>query len=261
MDEISDELLNQLDLEGYAVLEDAIPDELRARLAESIEELFDSEGDTAGLEFKQEAGCRRLANLVAKGDLFVECMLFDPVLQSARHVLGEGFKLSSLNVRSVDPNSETRQPLHADSGAIVDQKGYWVFNSIWLLNDVTEQNGPIRIVPGSHCWATLPQDVMQDPMDDHRTQKLITGPAGSIVLLNAHAWHGGMPNQTDQDRLTMHVFYTRRDKPQQQYQKKMIPAEVQETLSSEARDILALDDPYNDALCTQKSGMSGFLRD
>jgi hypothetical protein len=46
--------------------------------------------------------------------------------------------------------------------------------------------------------------------------------------------------------------YTRWDKPQQQYQKRLLRAEAQLRL--------ALDDPLNDELSSQLSGMSGFLK-
>jgi hypothetical protein len=58
----------------------------------------------------------------------------------------------------------------------------------------------------------------------------------------------------------MHVYYTRWDKPQQQYQKKLVRPEVQNRLSASARKLLALDDPLNDELSARLSGMSGFLK-
>jgi hypothetical protein len=58
----------------------------------------------------------------------------------------------------------------------------------------------------------------------------------------------------------MHVYYTRWDKPQQQYQKRLLRPEVQNRLSPAARRLLALDDPLNDKLSSQLSGMSGFLK-
>jgi hypothetical protein len=56
------------------------------------------------------------------------------------------------------------------------------------------------------------------------------------------------------------VYYTRWDKPQQQWQKKWLSNEVQQRLSPEARNILALDDPLNDELCAVGSGVSGFMK-
>jgi hypothetical protein len=43
---------------------------LLARLRRRVDELFAQEGDKAGAEFKQKPGCRRLANLADKGDVF-----------------------------------------------------------------------------------------------------------------------------------------------------------------------------------------------
>lgn len=57
----------------------------------------------------------------------------------------------------------------------------------------------------------------------------------------------------------MHVYYTRGDKPQQQYQKRLVRPEVQARLSPLRRRLLALDDPRNDALSAAGGGRSGFL--
>ena len=128
-------------------------------------------------------------------------------------------------------------------GAIPDDKGYWVCNTVWLLDDFTPENGATRMVPGSHRWRTRPQDVLADPLAAHPDEILLTGAAGSVAVMNAHMWHGGTANTTAAPRLAMHGFYCRRDKPQQQYQKRLLRPEVQAGLSAEARRILALDDP------------------
>ncbi len=77
--------------------------------------------------------------------------------------------------------------------------------------------------------------------------------------MNAHAWHGGTANRTPAPRLAMHAFYCRRDKPQQQYQKQLLRPDVQDSLSPELREMLALDDPLNDALSANVSTRSGFM--
>ena len=66
--------------------------------------------------------------------------------------------------------------------------------------------------------------------------------------MNAHMWHGGTANRTAASRRAMHVYYTRYDQPQQQYQKHWLSAAVQARLSPAARGILALDDALNDEL-------------
>jgi hypothetical protein len=58
----------------------------------------------------------------------------------------------------------------------------------------------------------------------------------------------------------MHAFYCRSDKPQQQYQKRLLSPEVQSSLSPELRTLLALDDPLNDELSSAAVVRSGFLK-
>jgi ectoine hydroxylase-related dioxygenase (phytanoyl-CoA dioxygenase family) len=250
----------RLDRDGYVVLEGAMGPALLRELREAIFARFDAEGADAGREFKTEAHAQRLANLVNKGEVFRRAIALPRMLACVRHVLGQDAKLSSLNARSADPHSADGQPMHVDMGAIPDDKGYWVCNTVWLLDDFTPENGATRVVPGSHRWGKKPQDVMADPMAPHPDETLVLGPAGSICVMNAHTWHGGTANRTDKPRLAMHAFYCRRDKPQQQYQKQLLDAEVQAALTPELRDLLALDDPLNDELSANVVVRSGFMK-
>lgn len=257
---VSEGQKTQLSERGYLVLAGLMPPTLLDEVRYRVDELFEREGDAAGAEFKQEPGSRRLANVVDKGGVFTRAILDPRVLECMALVLGPRFKLSSLNVRSANPHNGVSQPLHADAGAIADEQGYWVCNSVWLLDDFTTENGAIRMVPGSHRWRRLPQDVLADPAAPHPEEELLTGKAGTVVVMNAHMWHGGTANATGAHRRAMHAFYTRWDKPQQQFQKALLRPETQANLPPEARRILALDDPLNDELCAQSTGMSGFLR-
>ena len=239
------------------VLSGLMTPELLGALRLRIEELFAEEGTGAGGEFKQEPEARRLANLVNKGEIFEDVILTPRVLECMAHVLGPRFKLSSLNARSTDPHTASGQPLHADSGAIADDAGYFVANSVWLLDDFTRENGATRFVAGSHRWRRLPEPDYYAP---HPDEQLVLGKAGDVVVMNAHMWHGGTANRTAAPRRAMHVYYTRYDQPQQQYQKRWLSAAVQTRLSPAARGILALDDALNDELSSTGSGKSGFMK-
>jgi hypothetical protein len=248
-----------LDELGYVKLEQFIPSARLSLLRERLRALYAAEGEAAGAEFRQEPGARRLANLVDKGDVFVECILEPAVLEHVRHVLGPYFKLSSLNARSVNAQSAEPQPLHVDAGAVPDERGYWVCNSVWMLDDFTSENGALRVVPGSHRSGQRPQDVLADLRQPHPEEVLVTGRAGDLVVMNSHLWHGGSGNRTDRPRLALHAFYCRSDKPQQQYQKALLRPETRAALSAPARALLALDDPANDALSSE-GGQSGFMK-
>ena len=254
------QLRRYLDDQGYVLLEGFMGSDLLGELRQRILELFDEEGDRAGREFKTEENARRLANLVDKGDVFRRAIVLPDLLACVRHVLGPDIKLSSLNARSTDPQTDVGQPLHVDMGAIPDEKGYWVCNTVWMLDDFTPENGAMRLVPGSHKWGTRPQDVLDDPMAPHPAEILLTGRAASVAVMNAHLWHGGTANRTQAPRLAMHGFYCRSDKPQQQYQKVLVRPDIQAGLTAELRHLLALDDPLNDELSAEVTVRSGFMK-
>lgn len=252
--------LEELDALGYTLLPSRVPDDLLAELRATVDRLYALEGEAAGSEFRREPGCLRLANLLDKGDVFQRVVAAPEMVAFVGHVIGPDFKLSSLNCRTALPGCAP-QPLHADMGGVADERGAWVCNIIWMLDAYTADNGPLRIVPGSHRWRRLPQTELADLRASHPAEIAVTGPAGSIVVMNAHTWHGGLDNRTRTNRTALHAFYCRRDKPQQQYQKKLLRPAVQAALSPALRDLLALDDPRNDELAGSALPRSGFLPD
>ena len=250
--------LAELDELGYTLLPNWVSPELLHQLRVTIARLYENEGTNAGSEFRLEPGCLRLANLVDKDEVFLRVIAAPELLELVRHVIGPEIKLSSLNCRTALPGSAP-QPLHADMGGVADERGNWVCNIIWMLDAYTPDNGPLRVVPGSHRWKRLPQSELPDLRATHPAEKTVTAPAGSIVVMNSHVWHGGLDNRTQGQRTSLHAFYCRRDKPQPQYQKRLLRPEVQSTLSPVVRELLALDDPLNDELANSNVPRSGFL--
>jgi len=242
---------------GYLLLPDFVPATMLEEMRERVEALWAEEGDDAGAEFLQEPGTRRLANLVDKGDVFARMIVMPEILECVEAVIGPNYKLSSLNARSTNPHNPEAQPWHADVGAIADACGYWVCNTIWMLDNFTPDNGATRMIPRSHTWRRLPPAGNRDTLAD---EQLVTGCAGTVVVMNTHMWHAGTGNHTDRCRRALHGFYTRGDKPQQQFQKALLRAQTIDGLSPVQRKVLALDNPENDRLSSATTRMSGFLR-
>jgi len=249
----------ELDEAGFTLIAGVLDSPRCEAVSRALEDRLRAEGAAAGSEFRQEPGARRLANLADKGRVFVDCLLEPRVLALVAHVLGPHFKLSSLNARWADPGEDAAQPLHADVGAVADERGFWVANALFMLDDFTVENGALRAVPGSHRLGRLPAEVLADPRAPHADEMRVTGRAGDVIVMNAHVWHAGTANRTSGRRLALHAFYCRWDKPQQQYQKRLLRPETQAGLSPEARALLALDDPENDARSAPGEGASGFL--
>ncbi len=250
----------QLDEQGVLTLRGVIDPEWLDALRRATDRLLLAEGERAGAEFRLEPGSDRLANLVDKGACFERVVSHPAILEAVEIVLGPDWKLSSLNYRAALPGERGAQPLHCDMGLVADAQGYAVFNTVWMLDDFTPDNGPTRFVPGTHRSGQLPQDVLADPDAAHPQEQVALGRAGDVILMNAHLWHAGTANRSARPRRSLHGFYVRGDKPQQQYQRQLLRAETQARLSPQMRRILALDDPRNDELSLHGSGRSGFLK-
>ena len=88
-----------LDDAGWVSLPGAMDADFLEEIRATVERLWEEEGENAGSEFRKEPGARRLANLVDKGEVFERVVSHPRVLEAVRHVLGDDFKLSSLNAR------------------------------------------------------------------------------------------------------------------------------------------------------------------
>lgn len=226
-----------LDRDGYLPLANALSPEQVRNMVARLDELIALEGENAGKEVHQEVGADRLSDLVNKDPLFDICFTHPRVLAAIAHVLGREFKLSSLNFRAALPG-QGLQALHADWGSAVAPGDYFVCNSIWLLDDFTEDNGATRVVPGSQRSGKLPRDTMDNPMDAHPDEVILVAPAGTVVVFNSHTWHGGTLNQTPNRRRALHSYFCRRDQPQQLDQRQYARPETVARLNEAARYIL-----------------------
>jgi hypothetical protein len=231
---------NQLDRDGFLPLGDILTPEQVESLRNRVDELLQAEGDRAGVEVHQEAGTDRLSDLVNKGAVFDICFTHPRVLAAMAHVLHADFKLSSLNYRAALPG-HGHQKLHTDWGEPVTSGEFQVCNSIWLLDDFTADNGPTRLVPGSHLWGKLPADEMADPAAAHPNETVLLAPAGTVVIFNSHLWHGGTLNRTGAPRRALHSYFCRRTERQQLDQQRYLRAETRTRLPVATRYVLGVD--------------------
>lgn len=95
---------------------------------------------------------------------------------------------------------------------------------LFLLDDMTESNGPLEMLEGSHRQYVKKQD--QDAWtiahDSTETDGIITedmvsksaykrhtalGKAGDVILMHSNTWHKSGPNNSDLDRNILFVCY------------------------------------------------------
>jgi ectoine hydroxylase-related dioxygenase (phytanoyl-CoA dioxygenase family) len=236
-DTLTQEEKDTLDRNGFLYLHGILSSSDVAQFCARLDELLAEEGDKAGSEVHTEPGTQRLSDLVNKDSIFDVCFTHPRVLAAIACVLDSELKLSSLNSRFSLPGSGL-QALHADWGEAVAPGNYAVCNSIWLLDDFTEENGPTRVVPGSHRSGLMPKDVMPEPTAPHPEEQKIIAPVGTVVVFNSHVWHGGTLNHSAQRRRAMHSYFCRRDQPQQLDQRRYLRKETASRLSDAALCVL-----------------------
>lgn len=227
-----------LEREGYLVLGGLIDADWLAGLRAAFDRLAGAEGADGGREAHTEAGTQRLGDLVNKDPVFDGVYTHPRVLAAVWHVLGRPFRLSSLNGREAMPG-EGLQELHADWGDPPAAGEPWhVVNSLWLLDDYTGRNGSTRVVPRSHLERRPIGALVEDRLAPHPREVVLRAPAGTVVVINSHLWHGGTRNESGERRRVCHAYFAGREHGQQTCQQAHLRPETAARLSPAAAMIL-----------------------
>jgi ectoine hydroxylase-related dioxygenase (phytanoyl-CoA dioxygenase family) len=144
---------------------------------------------------------QRVYALFAKTRTFDELATCPLLLEVLDQVLGH-YQLSAPVGIRIGPG-ESAQVLHRDDSVypIPEPHPPVVINTMWPLDDFTQDNGATRFVPGSHQWEPGRQPSGADPV------LAAVMPAGSVMFYLGGLWHGGGANRTDRPRLGVILEY------------------------------------------------------
>lgn len=193
-----------LDQQGYVNFGKILTTSQARQMSARIDEIAAEEAGDAGKDFHTEQGATRLGTLINKDPCFDICFLHPKALAAVAYVIAGDFGLSSITSRAALPG-EGLQALHLDC-----DPGFRSANALWMIDDFTEENGPTRLVPGSHKLCKYPAEMI-DPVADHPDQIHLLGAAGSLVVINAHTWHGGTRNPSPIPRRLVSAFFSAKD--------------------------------------------------
>ena len=225
-----------LDQEGYLPLPGILDGQQVAALLAAAEAVYADEGTG------REGGPAESSYMQNKAAGFDICFTHPRVLAAVFHVLDGPVKSFGVHGRPHPPGGE-RQKFHVDYNGPPPRPGrYAVCNSIWMLSDFTESNGATRVVPGTHLGGRAPE-VLEDPAAPHPEERLVTGEAGTVVVINSHMWHGTTRNDSDRARHSLTSFFCRRDDPHMVFSS-ALSREAAARLSPEARRLFADPDPW-----------------
>jgi ectoine hydroxylase-related dioxygenase (phytanoyl-CoA dioxygenase family) len=219
-----------LDEAGAVVVERFLPPEkvaaLKAELAPHREATPQGRNDFEGF------ATRRIYALFGKARGFDELAIHPLVLAALDHVLGPHYQLSGPVGIDIGPG-ESAQGLHRDD--VVYPLGWphpqVVLNTMWALDDFTEENGATLVVPGSH--RTGP-----DERPDDAAAVPATMPAGSVMFYSGTVWHGGGANRTAERRLGVILEYVVSWLRAQETHLLAVPPDVARTLPRRLQELL-----------------------
>ena len=205
--------LLQMQINGYCILEDIIPQDECAVMRELVSAAVERErsgypGAPRNVGF--------VPSLVNHDQSFVEYLAAPRLMGLLGKLLGEHLRISFTSAIINEPANE-RGKWHAD----------WPFNqnnagrvlapypdalmhitTLWMLSSFREENGGTLVLPGSHRCSTNPTaEDGPDPFERFPAETNASGDPGSVLVMDSRLWHATAPNRSSQPRVALAVRY------------------------------------------------------
>jgi ectoine hydroxylase-related dioxygenase (phytanoyl-CoA dioxygenase family) len=207
---LSTQQRESLEGDGYLLVPSLLDETVLGPIARRLEELvwqtvaaWDADPDRAAAE-EVERGVVRV-KLDRTDPDFAPCCEQPLLSDAAAAVFGETCYLTALSLRAPLPGCG-HQGLHPDFEERRIAGPWQTLSAMWCITAFTPDNGPLRVIPGSHRIKEPPTDVLAfgSGMGPHPDEVKIVAPAGSVILFNsADLWHSGTLNYSPSPRLAV----------------------------------------------------------
>ena len=205
---LSAEQLDSLEGDGYVLVPSLLDEDvlapMRARLDELVYQTLQAWDANPGQDVEERGA---VSATLALSDPDFAPLREHPVLaEVAAAMLGPDWHLSGLGLRAPLPGCG-HQGLHPDYYPGHRTHGPWrSLSAMWCISAFTPENGPLRVIPGSHCVARSPVDDLAygSETGPHPAEVKLVAPAGSLIVFNnADLWHSGTFNYSPAPRLAV----------------------------------------------------------
>jgi ectoine hydroxylase-related dioxygenase (phytanoyl-CoA dioxygenase family) len=222
--------------DGYICVPDAVtPDQLNAMrnlIAEWVEESrqhaapFGPETidgrprfDMGAEHSPETPALRRINNPSDCYEPYADVMRNAAVVDMVADLIGPDVKFHHDKINLKLPGSNTEVHYHQDF-LFTPHSNDDVVTALIMLDDVTEENGCLKVVPGTHrgdLYSLFDGDVFTGRMAAGITAEMkavdlpVTGKAGSVCLMHTRLAHGSDPNHGERPRGLYICVYTAAD--------------------------------------------------
>lgn len=222
--------------DGYLTVENAVtPDQLKAMQAMMAEWAEESRGHTEpygpptidgrprfdmGAEHSAEQpALRRINNPSDLYGPFQAAMEHSAMTDMVTDLIGPDVKFHHCKINQKLPGAATEVHYHQDF-PFTPHTNDDIVTALLMLDDVDEENGCLKVVPGSHkgpIYSLFDGDTFTGRMADDATAAMkakdvpVTGKAGSVCLMHTRLAHGSDPSRSTRPRGLYICVYTAAD--------------------------------------------------
>ncbi|MCX5661612.1 MAG: phytanoyl-CoA dioxygenase family protein [Planctomycetota bacterium] len=177
---------------GYLHAKGVLSPEMLARTQSEFDRVWEAEGSP----------CNQ--HKLLKHEHFINLIEHPPILDRHAAMFGRQTQLLQYDFLRQGPQSKSpERGWHRDFSHRGDHPVS--INTILYLDDMTEDRGPTRVVPGSHRGEDWPPAGQRDkPLPN---EVAVHAAAGDAVFINSAIWHSGGRNNTDGLRRGIYLYY------------------------------------------------------
>ncbi len=243
--DVDPDLLTQVEEDGFCVL----PGVIDRSAAASAREASVAAADQAAAggypitweDLDPNGRNIRIPDLLAYDPVFARLVMHEHVTPYVAALLGPDWVVSNFSGNIALPGSGSMNA-HCDQSTIMPEP--WpeqnCLNAIWCLDDVDEENGATRYLPGSHRFTRF----SEVPADPKAGMRPFEASAGSVIIMHGRMWHTSGENiSTDRERCLLFALYASGYLRLQANWWQIVPQETRDVMSPELQQRLGLTTP------------------